>query len=180
MAGPVGVTSIACAGVSNLVPGGPVAILRESRHVLTALMVDVAGFLNAASLDLRPGGQWRGPDEIGTAGLVPGAPVTVFHAQQLWTALTVDRDGVLCVASLDPSSGGRWDGPNPVGTAVLAPGAPVAVIRQSGQRWLAVTTDRNGILTTAWFDATAGDGWKGPVASGGGPLEAGSYVAVLG
>jgi hypothetical protein len=64
-------------GAANLIPGSPVSIFRQSSSVVTALMVDVNGVLNAVSLDVASGKGWEGPETIGTASLVPGSSVAI-------------------------------------------------------------------------------------------------------
>jgi hypothetical protein len=114
-------------GTATLVPGAPVAVFQQSATVFTALMIDQDGILNSASLDTSTTPGWQGPVAIGTAILVPGAPVTVIpQAGAVFAALMVDRDGTLNVATLDTSAGTGWQGPVGVGNAGLFPGSRIA------------------------------------------------------
>jgi hypothetical protein len=45
--------------------------------IYTALMIDRAGVLNSASLEVGKG--WQGPDTIGNGSLVSGARVSVIQ-----------------------------------------------------------------------------------------------------
>jgi hypothetical protein len=63
-------------GAATLMPGSPVTVIRRSKTVVSALMVDRDGTLSVAWLDTAAGTGWQGPDGIGTARLLPGSMIT--------------------------------------------------------------------------------------------------------
>jgi len=116
-------------GSASLIPGCPVAICQPTSSLVTALMINRDGVLNVASLDMKSGKGWQGPDTVGGMGLVPGSVVTIFGAStSVFTAFMVDRNGVLNAAALDVSAGTGWQAPNTVGNSYLVPGSHVAAL----------------------------------------------------
>jgi hypothetical protein len=64
-------------GGSRLLPGSPIAVCISSSAVFSALVVDSAGMLNVATLDLGKGSEWQGLSTVGAAELAPGTSVSV-------------------------------------------------------------------------------------------------------
>jgi hypothetical protein len=62
-------------GSNTLVPGSPVAVLKETDTQFFALVVDRNGVLNAASLDLSTQDGWQGLETIGASTIVPGSSI---------------------------------------------------------------------------------------------------------
>jgi|HubBroStandDraft_6_1064221.scaffolds.fasta_scaffold686010_1 hypothetical protein len=115
-------------GNADFLPATPIAVFQQSDAVITALLVDRSGVLNAMSLTVGATQEWQGPLTIGGACLAPGTPVSVVSISETsFSALMVDQDGVLNTAFLDVSAGNGWDGPDTVGNAYLLPESLVSV-----------------------------------------------------
>jgi len=65
-------------GGSQLIPGSPIALCISDSAVFTAMVVDSAGMLNVATLDLGAGPDWQGLSTIGGAQLDPGSAVCLI------------------------------------------------------------------------------------------------------
>jgi len=115
-------------GPGTLVPGSPVAVLRERDTIFAAFTVDRNGLLNIFSLDTTNQKGWQGPDTLGGGMFVPGSPVAVLKKRDtLFSAFVVDRNGVLNIFALDLNNQKGWQGPDTFGSMTLVPGAPVGV-----------------------------------------------------
>jgi hypothetical protein len=111
-------------GTPCFVPGSPIAIAQPAVSIFTALIIDNAGVLTVASLDVSTGhSQWSGPERIGNADFVPGSAVSVIQTTPTsFAALMVDRCGILNIATLAAAAGARWLGPIAIGGMGLTPG----------------------------------------------------------
>jgi hypothetical protein len=103
-------------------------LLHLSKTSYDAVLVDLTGTLNAASVDLSgPAPSWTGPDAIGNGNLVPGSHLAVVtQSTSTIAVLAVDGDGLLNIATLQIASG-VWQGPAAVGNTGLVPGGYVSV-----------------------------------------------------
>lgn len=115
-------------GTASFPPGSPIALLQPSKTSYSAVLVDVTGMLDVATVDLSgTTPAWTGPDAIGNGNLVPGSHLTVVpQGTTAISVLAVDRDGLLNVATLQITSG-TWEGPVAVGNAGLVPGSYVSI-----------------------------------------------------
>jgi hypothetical protein len=103
---------------------------KQSDTILTALVVDDAGALDVAWLNVAAGTGWAGPQPISSANIAPpGAPIGIVNqTSTITSALVADNNGALDVFWLDTSSGTGWAGPSVITSNGVAPrGAHVAM-----------------------------------------------------
>jgi hypothetical protein len=127
LSGGVTQKSLTPIGASAFPPGAPVALFESGGSGYAAALVDLAGMLNVASVDLSgTTPAWTGPVMIGNGNLVPGSHLAVAQGFSAVSLLLVDNDGLFNVATFEIATG-TWQGPNPVGNAGLVPGSHVSV-----------------------------------------------------
>jgi hypothetical protein len=107
--------------------GAPIAMLKQSDTVLTAMFVDNWGRLEVEWLNTN-GQQWAGPQPISDAIAPAGAALAMVNqTATITTALVVDNNGAVEMTKLDVTVGG-WSRPAPVtGNGVALAGGRIAL-----------------------------------------------------
>jgi hypothetical protein len=149
-------------------PGGGVALAKQTDSVLTALFVDLYGYLNVAWLNVDGPGPWAGPQRISTAPFAQaGAGIAMVKQDDVvLAALVVDSNGALDIAWLNTDGANpQWAGPQPLQgtTGLYDPGAFVSMVNQSTTITSALLPDTNGAVNLFWLDESVpGAQWAGP------------------
>ena len=146
--------------VGLFVPGGGIALAKQTSSILTALAVGFDGRLYVSSVTDGP---WQAPVSIGDPIAPPGAQVALANqTSNILTGIVIGNDGRFHVTAVTGT--GAWSAPVPFGDPVAPPGAPVAIFKQTDNILTAVVIGTDGRF---WITSVTGAGaWTTPVSVG--------------